>query len=253
MVRFATWNILHAMDYRTGLVDLDRVAETLSAVAADVVALQEVDRNQHRSAGVDQTAELAARLGYRGFFSPSLIGDPDASWQAAPAQDSGAPAYGIALLSRFGLTSVRRLRLRGGGDGTRAPKATPTRPGWDHEPRWALQAKVPLKHVSVTVTCTHLSYMPWRGIGQFLRVLASAAGDHPAVVLGDLNLPQPLVRSLAPRWTYAGGAKSHPADAPRLQLDHVLLRGFRVVETTLGPPSASDHLPVVVEAELCAD
>jgi len=248
-VRIVTWNILHGMDYRTGAVDLDQVCSSLRALAPDVVALQEVDRHLERSGNVDQTAAVATELGLRGVFSPSLVGSPDASWEPAGAGDDGGPGYGISLLSRFDIAALRRVRLPGGGTGQRSPKATPTRPGWDQEPRWALQAQLRAQR-PLTVTCTHLSYMPWRGTRQLRWVLAAAGGDREAILLGDLNLPRPVVRALSPRWTYAGGDKTHPADAPRLQLDHVLARGVRVLSTTIGAPAASDHLPVIVDVEI---
>ncbi|NIP81595.1 MAG: endonuclease/exonuclease/phosphatase, partial [Gemmatimonadetes bacterium] len=66
ILRVAAYNIRHGrgMD---GRVDLRRTAEAIGRLDADVIALQEVDRETERTGGVDQTAVLAGMLGYRGY------------------------------------------------------------------------------------------------------------------------------------------------------------------------------------------
>ena len=252
-VRLATWNILHALNYVSGRDDLEGVIAAVRAIDADVIGLQEVDREQPRSGALHQAEAIAEALGYAVAFAPTLHGHPDTAWTAAGEQDPGGPAYGIAVLSRSGIDAVRRVRLPGGGDGHRSPRATPTRPGWDREPRWALQTKVPCGNRHLTVTCVHLSYMPWRSIRQLGRVLPLAAPDGgPAVLLGDFNLPARPLAARARGWRTAGGAKTHPSPAPRLQLDHILVRGLAVTNVRVGEMGPSDHLPLIAEATLSA-
>ena len=58
-----------------------------------MLALQEIDRNQARSGGVDQTAGLAEGMGAAAWrFEPALIGEPGATWRAAADGDvAGQP------------------------------------------------------------------------------------------------------------------------------------------------------------------
>lgn len=245
-LRLVSYNLLHGRDLRQrGTVDLAATAAVLTAVDADVVALQEVDRSQERSGGSDQIAELAAMLDMTGIFCPALLGSPDRSW--VPARpDPGGPAYGVGLLTRLALTASDQVVLPGGGAGTRSPAASLRNPGWDREPRVALSVTVDAGGWELPITVTHLSYMPWRA----LRQLRAAAARTPAhgIIVGDLNLPTWAVRTALPGWHHAGGTATFPAWRPRLQMHHVLCDGvIEVTRAVAHPDTTSDHRPLVVD------
>lgn len=261
-LRVATLNCLHGLDVRgepgaqTDAGDLNALAASLAQLGADVIALQEVDRDLQRSGAVDQVAWLARRLDMEGVFAPALVGSPDERWQPAPNHDDpgesdrpgdpGGSAYGVGLLTRLPVVAVRRRRLPGGGSGRRPP-ATPTSPGWDREPRVALRVDVDVAGTTLAVTTTHLSYLPWRGLRQLLTAarFAEDAGG-PAVLLGDLNLPPVAVRAVLRGWAHLGGGETYPAHDPRLQVDHVLVRGrVEAADVGVGDRLTSDHLPLV--------
>jgi endonuclease/exonuclease/phosphatase family metal-dependent hydrolase len=253
-VRVVSWNVLHGLDLRTGRVDLGAVAAGIAALAADVVAVQEVDRGLDRTGGIDQVAELASRLGWHGLFAPALLGDPARRWAPGPGggADPGGPAYGVGLLSPHPLLDPRRLALPGGGAGQRHPDdAGRALPCWDHEPRVVLRARMARPDgPDLLVASTHLSYLAWRGVRQ-LRVATSwtpfAAG--PALLMGDLNLPLRALRPAlaASGWAPVAAAPTFPSWRPGMQLDHLLVRGTRLREVRVGPPGPSDHLPVSAE------
>ncbi len=247
-LRVATYNLLHGIDLRTGSVDLEAVGQAIAGLGADVVAVQEVDRGLQRTGYVDQVRHLAERLGWHGAFAAALLGDPDTRWTAYQPGVEEGPAYGVGLLSRWPLQGVEQLLLPGGGDGERGPGASPSNPGWDHEPRVALAASVELGSGSVRVTTTHLSYMPWRGVAQLRAAASFAARGGPSALIGDLNLPAWGTRlALAGTgWTHAGGAPTYPAWDPRIQTDQVLVTGgLAVHDVTIGARATSDHLPLL--------
>lgn len=248
-MRVATWNLLHGLDVRTGRVDLDAVAAGIDALDADVVALQECDREQTRSGGVDQVAELASKLGVRGVFAPALLGDPQRRWLPGPGagMDPGGPAYGVGVLSRLPLSDVARRALPGGGAGERRPEDVGKLvPSIDHEPRVLLRVRAG----DLVIGTVHLSFMPWRGAQQ-ARVAGALtsgfAGDGPAVLMGDLNLPWPLLQMvlLGTGWTGHRAGSTFPSWRPGMQLDHVLTRGVGLTDVRVGSRGPSDHLPVV--------
>ena len=268
MTRVATFNMLHGMDLATGDgSDLEATAAVIEGLGADVVALQEVDRGLPRSGGVDQVAHLCAVLGpgWEGVFAPALLGDPNTSWRVpgtgdgtgdgtgagigtrGGTDDPDGPAYGIAVLSRRGLSEPQRLALPGGGPGHRTDAR---RAGWDREPRTALRVVIggtddPSR---LHVTTTHLSYLPWRGLAQLRRVARwAAAPPGPAVLAGDLNLPAGVVRGALPRWQHAGGDPTYPASAPRVQVDQILVRDCAATGARVIPTTSSDHLPLVAD------
>jgi endonuclease/exonuclease/phosphatase family metal-dependent hydrolase len=259
ILRVGTWNLLHGFDVRSGRVELAAVADGVAALDLDVLAVQEVDRELSRSGGTDQPAALATKLGWNSVFSPSLLGDPVRDWDAVGSgADPGGPAYGIALLSPHPLSEVRRLVLPGGVARRRiAGRDVRNRlfPRWDREPRSVLAARLTRPDGrGLVVAATHLSYLLWRGVGQ-LRLAASWVAEQggPAVLLGDLNLPHRALRPVlsGTGWAAAGVAGStYPAWRPRMQLDHVLVRGARVRRPQVAARGPSDHLAVSAEVVL---
>lgn len=253
-LRVASCNLLHGLDLRTGTVDLDAAAAAVAALGADVVAVQEVDRCLVRSAGHDQVAGLAARLGVVGVFAPALLGDPTRSWVRGPGADPdpGGPAYGIGLLSSLPLDDVTVTALPGGGPGRAWPRRPDSRwpPVRDGEPRAALRATVRAPWGPVAVTTAHLSFLPWRARRQLVAAAAFARGGPAgtsAVLLGDLNLRPPVVDRLLREqgWRTAPAGPTFPSWRPAVQLDHVAVHGGLVLDgARVGPAGPSDHRPL---------
>jgi endonuclease/exonuclease/phosphatase family metal-dependent hydrolase len=250
-MRLASFNILHARSPEDDRVDLDRFASAISSLDADVLALQEVDRYQSRSAGTDLTALAAEAMGapeHR--FVAALSGNPGATWIAADGTEQpDSAAYGIALLSRYPVRAWEVVRL--------APVPTKV-PLWfkgswrpelvRDEPRVAVAAEIETPYGVVTAAAVHLTFVQWWNGRQLTRLHKALADNaRPLVLMGDLNMEArragriTRMRSLVTSATF-------PASAPRLQLDHVLLDGDlpgahgRAVRLPL-----SDHRAVVVD------
>jgi endonuclease/exonuclease/phosphatase family metal-dependent hydrolase len=248
-VRVASFNILHGRSLVDGVVDLDRFRAAVRSLDADVLGLQEVDRDQPRSHLADLTAEAAAALGGEGRFAPAIMGTPGETWRPATDTAEPGPAYGIGLVTRL---PVRRWQLtRLPSARVRAPVLVPGRVLWlRDEPRVLLAAVVETPDGPMTVATTHLSFVPgWNGaqLRRVARVLRTLPA--PRVLLGDLNLPGALPRWLT-GWTRLATAPTYPAPDPRVQLDHVLGSGPglpRVVGTGTPRLPVSDHRPLVVD------
>jgi len=252
-VRLATFNISSGRQPDADF-DLDRYASAIAALDADVLALQEVDRGQPRSAGADLTAVAADALGapYR-LFAPALYGTPGGAWTPATGPARDGPAYGCALISRYPWRDLQVLHMPA------VPLALPLWvPGHGvviarEEPRVAIAARIDRPDApALTVIATHLPFVPgWKG--RQLRRLAKRVETrpNPLVLMGDLNLrgrtPSRITgfRSLVQ-------LASYPSSRPLVQLDHVLLRGSpdllgRVTATRAPASTISDHRPVMVD------
>src|SRR5579875_4183034 len=112
-MRMATFNILHGSTAHDAQVDPDRLAECVRQLDADVLALQEVDYDQPRSAMADLTAVAAEAMGAVSHrFVAAIAGTPGATWMAATGDEQpGTAAYGIALLARYPARNWQVLRL----------------------------------------------------------------------------------------------------------------------------------------------
>lgn len=255
-MRVATFNVLHGRSLLDGLVAADRLARACASLDADVVCLQEIDRGQPRSGGLDQTAAVAEALGAAAWrFEAALVGEPGARWRPATDDDErgGEPAYGVGIVSRRPVVGWRVLRLAAAR--VRSPVAAPGGRGGmillADEPRVALAATLEGPSGPLEVATTHLSFVPGHNVRQ-LRRLGRELGTSPGAVLaGDLNLPRavvgPALAGLG--WRSLVRAATFPAAEPRFQLDHVLARGpvGRVVGSGTVVLDLSDHRAVVVE------
>ena len=217
VLRVATFNAHHGAGLDDD-VDLSRTAAAIVATDADLVGLQEIDRNNPRSGDVDQAALLQELTGLHVYFN-------------ATVQGRGAREYGIALACRD------RLEVR----------FDPLPRLGDEEPR-GLQAT---RWMDLTVINTHLS-TDRRARARQTQVLAARAAEleAPVVLLGDLNQGRPGLRALRRAGLKPASKRHHTLStrALRWEIDFVLAgRGAEVVHSETLTTDASDHVPVVAE------
>ena len=107
-LRVMAYNIKHGHG-NDGVVDLERAAAVIEAVAPDVVTLQEVDERCGRSGEVDQAAWLGERLGMESIFGTFM--------------DYDGGRYGMALLSRLPIIEWTNHVLPPGAEPRSAPRS----------------------------------------------------------------------------------------------------------------------------------
>lgn len=220
----ATWNIRAGKD-----ATLDGLAARIAALDADVVALQEVEVGTKNAAGLDQSWELAKRLGMERAFTPTL------------SRDGGL--YGVALLSKRPIRSIKRIELPG---------------AMGLEPRVVLDAVIDDAGRPLHVLVTHADVLPWAG-ARHATAIASALKKRlgeGVVLLGDFNLTpdnrelKDLIKS-GLRDTVAA-FDQRPTGPPfpsRSRIDYVFMdapMADRVETAAVVDTDGSDHLPVVV-------
>jgi len=220
--RVMTYNVHQGYD-AGNVASLDRLVDTIAREAPDILVLQEVVRGwlidgQHDVAGV-----LAARLGMRYVFGPT-IGD----------------LYGNAVLSRYPMTDVRRV-------------AFAKQPGARYQPRGAILVTV----AGVLVIATHLDEHADASavrLEQVRTILREWDGRQPAIIACDCNaLPEAQELGLIDAAGFgdlaaqAGGeAPTFPADAPRERIDYLFGTGMQASQAHVVDSTASDHRALVV-------
>lgn len=237
-----------------------RLVEACSSLDADVLALQEIDRAQVRSGGVDQTAAVAAGMGAVAWrFQPALIGEPGATWRAATDGDTGggdadtgvASAYGVGLVSRLPVRAWHVVRLRAAR--VRSPVMVPGGRGrfilLPDEPRVAVAAEVETRAGLILVATAHLSFVPGWNVVQLRAVTRDLAGrGMPCVLLGDLNMPGGVPAAVT-GWRALAHVRTFPGAKPSLQIDHALGHGMLPVvrRAEARAMGLSDHRAMVLD------
>ncbi|MFD3732065.1 endonuclease/exonuclease/phosphatase family protein [Streptomyces sp. NPDC058632] len=242
-LRVATFNI-HAGAGQDGILDLDRTAQAVRDLDADVVGLQEVDVHWGaRSDFVDEARALAEKLGMRVFFAPVYDLDPAAG-------GGERRQYGVAVLSRYPVLGAENHEITRLSTQTSDPVPAPA-PGF-------AEVTVDVKGAHVHVYSTHLDHradpsVREAQVADMLEVLAADRG--PKILVGDFNAGA-TAPELAPLWQKlrdadpAGGG-TYPAADPAKRIDLVTVsRDITVTGAEAVPTEASDHRPVVTDLRI---
>lgn len=239
-----SWNIHHGVD-EAGLPSLERIAQTIRSVGADVVFLAEVDENWRRSGFVRQVEALAAATGMEAyFFEPALT-----TRSPVLTRLGEVGRYGNAFLSRLPIEAMGALPL-------------PTSLGI--EPRNLLFIEVSVGSQPVRIYGTHLSVETserQRQLAVLEELLSKQEGA--ALLVGDFNTPADRLRRVAPflfgpLWHDVHGRdqgeeNTFPASSPSARIDYIFATRplqERLVEAAVVTSTASDHLPVVARFQL---
>jgi endonuclease/exonuclease/phosphatase family metal-dependent hydrolase len=226
--RAVSWNI-HGCVGRDGRFDPGRVADAVSALAPDIVALQEVDARPAVAGAMDTFEYLNSRI----------------PGNAAAAHTMGDEngGYGQMLISRRPIRDIQTLDL--------------SFPG--REPRAAILAT--LEEPRLTVVAAHLGLTLRERRYQLALIKRTVLdSDTPVgLILGDFNEWQRqglATRVFCPPFRAAAAFRSFPARWPVFPLDRIWCRAplepvaARIVAEAR---DLSDHLPVLADFELQRD
>ncbi len=216
-LRVGTFNI-HGGRGGGWLADLDATADVLRNSKLDLVGLNEV----HGGFITDQAEDLGTRLGAASFFVPT-----ERRWW----HDD----FGNGLLTRRPLRSVARIDL----------------PGTQEKGfRNAILTTLKVGDATVTVVAAHIDTDLDRDrqlthVCELFRSLKA-----PALLIGDLNctVDHPAIATLlADPGVIDAVAVGSGSDWERDRVDHIIARGFRVIDAAIVPKGVSDHPHVWVE------
>ncbi|GAB5403244.1 MAG: endonuclease/exonuclease/phosphatase family protein [Aureliella sp.] len=233
-LRVLSYNIHHGegVDRK---IDLKRIADVVTSVKADIVAMQEVDQNARRSGGVDQPAELARLTKMNVAFGPNI--------------DLQGGKYGNAVLSRFPIVRSKNHLL-------------PSYDGGEQRGVFEAEIDLPDSGRNLILLATHLDARRDHGerleSAKVINEFASNYPDRRLLLAGDLNATPSsgtLLRFFK-TWTSANTKPlaTIPVARPTKQIDYVLYRPsdcWQVIEANVLPEAvASDHRAILAVLQL---
>jgi endonuclease/exonuclease/phosphatase family metal-dependent hydrolase len=242
---------------------LERIANVVRSLDADLVGLQEVALIATAGLVVDQSADLGRETGSVWRYGATRTFPIDDDGELV-----GAGLFGNAILSRHPIRSARTVGLPmapmdafvepAGSEHPAAGLRYADAPSTIREPRCILVCEVELPSGVATVASTHLSHV---GAGE-RRLQAEAVAlalrdvPLPIILLGDFNAPidRPELAPLRDRMVDAFAATDTPPGDPARRstddgypIDHVFLQGIGATSCRVVRESgeASDHFPVL--------
>jgi endonuclease/exonuclease/phosphatase family metal-dependent hydrolase len=230
------YNIHHALPpSKKDGIDLDAIARVISQCQPDLVALQEVDVHTKRSGAFDQAEELGRKTGLKAYFIKAI--------------DYDGGEYGVAILSRYAMSDLKRYPL-------------PTKEGTGGEPRVLGAATITLPGKrEIVFACTHLDAQA-DSVNRALQINAIAEAlkksTVPVVIAGDFNAhPGSGVIGMLDTYfkrTCDPCDFTIPVDKPKRAIDFIAFspeKKFTVKKhEVISERYASDHLPVFAELEI---
>lgn len=227
------YNIHHANPpSKPDFIDLDAIARVITESGADIVALQEVDKNTKRSGNVDQAKVLAERTGL--------------NYQFFKAIDYNGGEYGLAILSRFPLTAIKSYAL---------PQKIKA------ENRILAQATVQIGDQQVIIANTHLDATgnPANRTAQMQHIVATYQDTKtPIIIAGDLNAVAQtdaikLLDQHFKRTCVEGCLGTIPQDNPKRTIDYIATKNtsWKLLQhTVIEETYASDHRPLTAKFKI---
>ncbi|MEW6520163.1 MAG: endonuclease/exonuclease/phosphatase family protein [Thermodesulfobacteriota bacterium] len=227
LIKAATYNV-HGLVGRDACYDPPRIARVIAELAADIIALQEVQAPRH--SGRELLQLLGAETGYTALGGPTLL------------RDEGQ--YGNVLLCRGEVERHEAIDL--------------TFPG--REPRSAINCLLSLHRRQLQVVATHLGLAPRERRHQVQHLIDQVLtpGQALIILMGDLNewfLWGRPVKWLHRFFSRTPVRRTFPANFPLFALDRILvhprrnLLGLEVHDSPLAR-AASDHLPLTATIRL---
>lgn len=213
----ATLNLHHGADPQ-GRDCLAEIAEHLTQLPWQILALQELDRNTKRSGRKDQVKIIQAACKAHAHFTPALKLQGGQYGNAILWRETDATPAGSVRLPQAGQRETRNAAL--------------------------------IESQGKLIAATHLTPNPQAARRQ-IQALAQHP-DKPALILGDLNLTESQLGPLK-NFSSAGPSKpTYPAEQPRKAIDHILYNPleWQAEETITAKLPATDHL--YLEAKLTA-
>ncbi|MBD8489143.1 endonuclease/exonuclease/phosphatase family protein [Echinicola sp. CAU 1574] len=232
-----SYNVKYCAPYKSSEPNVDSIAKIINHVAADIVFLQEIDRNTTRSGHMDQLALLAEKTGLKHYFYGKAI-----------AYQGGET--GLGILSRYPMEDQKIHKL---------PRVELE--GKYVSYRILMSASIKVGSKRLTIANTHMELTLENRELQVPAIDSILSqSNYPVILGGDLNATPdgPTMASFFQRHfksSCEGNASCYtiPSREPNRKLDYILFKpqsSFKIKDHQVIQTEASDHLPILTTFSL---
>ncbi|WP_257349705.1 endonuclease/exonuclease/phosphatase family protein [Pseudalkalibacillus decolorationis] len=241
-LKILTFNIHHGkgMDKK---LDLKRISQIIDESNADIIGLNEVDKQfSKRSEYMDQAEWIANKLKMDYVFGPAITMEGK--------RKDDIRQYGSTILTRFPILDSENHPF------DFLPSII--------EDRSLLEVTLEIDKQEVAVYVTHLSLAPFLHGKQTEFILKQVNKQKtPSIIMGDWNMKpyssswRLITKQLKDTWvehqTKGDCGYTYPSNRPRMKLDYIFTnKEFEVINSKvlIHEKEASDHLPLLTTLKL---
>lgn len=227
LIKLMSYNTQHCMNYITREIDFNIIAETVARCGGDIIGLQEIRGKGFDIEYQDQTAILAEKLGFYGYFAKAV-------------DFGGVNPYGNAILSRFPIKNAETVMI---------PDPQVRKGDKYYETRCLLNAEIDVG-AGLNVCVTHFG-LNFDEQENAVRTVISNISNERCILMGDFNLApdDPILAPIKERMydtadRFPSPRLSFPSDKPQIKIDYIFTsRDINVVEADIPDIVSSDHRP----------
>jgi len=234
-MKVMTFNIQHALDFKTHIINTDLFAEAIAEYEVDFCGLNEVRGEGPVEGYTDQTNAIADKLGYNRYFGEAI-------------KVCGTSPYGNAVVSRYPFKSVETIRIPDPDINNEINRdGEPVH----YESRCIIKSVIEnnCKEICILVTHFGLAESERKNAVKTLCEIIDTT-DLPIILMGDFNtepdeeLLTPLFERMKNVDTYEN---TFPSDKPQIKIDYILYNGLECGNSETIKEIYADHLPIVAE------
>lgn len=233
LIKLMSYNTQHCMNYLTRKIDFDLIADTIARCGGDIIGLQEIRGKGSDSEYQEQTALLAEKLGFYGYFAKAI-------------DFGGGNPYGNAILSRFPIRQAETVLI---------PDPQVRKGNKYYETRCILKALIDVG-AGLHVCVTHFG-LNFDEQENAVRTVLLNLDEERCVLMGDFNLSpdDPILAPIRERMydtaeRFPGDLLSYPSDRPQIKIDYIFTsRDLRVTDADIPPIISSDHRPHIAKID----
>jgi endonuclease/exonuclease/phosphatase family metal-dependent hydrolase len=231
-MKIISFNTQHCFDYIEKKIDLQKFADTIKSLDADVVGLNEMRGEGTDAEYTEQVKILSELTGMKYYYFAKAI------------DIQGKGPYGNGMLSKIPILGVETVKI---------PDPDPKKYSGYYETRCILKAEL---EGGVTVLITHFGLNPDEQENAVATVVENLR-DARCVLMGDFNVrpENPVLDPIRERMqdtaeVFEGERLSFPSDAPDRKIDYLFVsRDVKVLDADIPEIVVSDHRPYTVTVE----
>lgn len=230
-------------------VDLDRIVKTIEKADADIIGMQEVDKETSRVNGINSAKYIAEKLEMNYVYGANI-----------PMYGG---EFGNAIISRYPITFFKNYKL-----------------SWQtgHEQRGLLLSRIRVEDRNIYFASTHLSHtdikLAAEQVKDILKIIQKLT--EPVIIVGDFNSPPATIPIMLMDKEYNDAHSLYkmvadcknlsceamfdsnytfPSTNPRCRIDYIFLSDDLILDTEsedtfhVLPSEGSDHLPLVAKVK----